>query len=132
MKIVQEDGGFVLKWTYSIKNNRTIKNEKEYYFYNTIFPAELVDYFGSEELWLYNTGGHTYITKEEPPYPNSRRFKLFSKNKNQLAKDFTLSKKFFKELEGYCEGQVVYLFRLDGSDELIGGRGLLEICVVLD
>lgn len=133
MIIKQQENKFQVIWNYSIKNNKTIKNGKEYYFYNTVFPAELAEYFHQPTyIWIYNHKGHSYITKEEPAYPNCKRFKLFSKGNPQRAKDFTLSKKFFKELNGYCKGNVEYTLHLDEFDNLSNERGLLEIRIITD
>lgn len=133
MKITNDNGKFKLEWTYKIKNNKKTTTEKEYYFYNVVFPAELADYFQQpSSLWMYENKGHTYICENQPPYTKCKEFKLFSKGNPQRAKDITLSKKFFKELEGYCKGYVQYLFHLDDIDELTHERGLVELRIVME
>lgn len=133
MKIIKtKNNHFQLRWEYSIKNNKTIKNDREYYFYNCVFPAELADYYEQKkELWIYREEGKNYITNIEPASFKSKKIKLFNKGNPQRAKDMTLSKKFFKELEGLSKGKAIYILHVDEED-IYGVRGKLEIKLKLD
>ena len=133
MKIQYNNNEYSLIWEYSIKNNKKVANNKEYYFYNVVFPAELADFFCQpHSVWIYENIGRTFICKDEPPYSKSRELKLFSKGNPQRAKDITLSKKFFTELEGHVQGKVLYILHVDEHDPLTNERGLLEVKLLLE
>ena len=131
MKIQYENNKFTLKWKYSIKNNVAVKQGKEYYSYNTTFPAPLFDYFGQSVLWMYSSEGRTYICVDEHPQFNSKPLKLFEKGRGQCSRNMTLSKKFFRELTGHVDGFVEFLFHIDAYDDMTGRRGLVELRLVL-
>ncbi len=133
MKIIKENNQYSLLWKYSIQNNKKTTNDRDYYFYNVVFPAELADYFNQpSSLWMYENIGRTFICKDEPPYSKSRELKLFSKGNPQRAKDITLSKKFFTELEGHVQGKVLYILHVDEHDPLTNERGLLEVKLLIE
>lgn len=117
MKIIKNgENEFILCYKYKIITNRSKRNEKTYFFYTTHFSNELVEYFGTNEYWIYSKNDTVYLTTEQPYEYNCKKLVAREKYKTSDLKVIPLNPKFFNLVGDVTDKYLKIIVYLNETD----------------